>query len=88
MKSILAIITMTAICLGCKKANLDTRILQSGTKCTIYAGVFNLGDKQPAQPVVVNSVYNPGDNGLIMYNVTDSNGVAWVIPDNDLNVVK
>jgi len=88
MKSILLIIIVMAAFLGCKKTDLDTRILQPGTKCTIYAGVFNPGDKQPAQPVVVNSLYNPGDNGLLLYNVTDSNGVVWVIPDNDLNVVK
>jgi len=74
--------------LGCKKSNVDLRILEPGTKCTIYAGTFAAGDKQPAQPVVVNSVSNPGDTGLIMYNVTDSNGVAWVIPDNDLVPVK
>lgn len=88
MKTILAITIMMTALLGCKKSNLDTRILQPGTKCTIYAGVFNPGDKQPAQPVVVGSLYNPGDNGMLVYNVMDSNGVAWVIPDNDLNPIK
>jgi hypothetical protein len=88
MKSILVIIIMTAAFMGCKKSSIDVRILQPGTKCTIYAGVFNPGDKQPVQPVVVNSVYNPGDNSLIMYNVTDSNGVVWVLPDNDLKPIK
>jgi hypothetical protein len=88
MKSILAITIMMVAFLGCKKSNLDTRILQPGTKCTIYAGVFNPGDKQPAQPVVVNSLYNPGDNGLLVYTVTDSNGIVWEIPDNDLNPIK
>lgn len=74
--------------MGCKKSNLDMRILQPGTKCNIYAGTFNPGDKQPAQPVVVNSIYNPGDTGLLVYNVTDNNGVAWIIPDNDLEPIK
>ncbi len=84
------ILTLLLIALfSCKKNNaLDTRVLQVGTKCNIYSGVFQPGDTQPAQPVTVTGIYRTASSGLIYYNVTDTNGVVWQIPDNDLQVVK
>jgi hypothetical protein len=83
MKFILTIILLSL--LSCKKENLDARIIATGTKCTIKTGVFSTGDKQPAQPVVIDGVYSQPNNALV-YNVTDSQGVAWEIPDADLIV--
>ena len=74
---------------ACTKDNgLNTRELQAGTKCTIYAGVFAPGDYQPAEPVTVTGVYRGASSGLIYYKVTDANGVEWDIPDSDLQVMK
>src|SRR3569833_3104341 len=67
---------------GCQKDSLATRVLQPGTKCNIYDGVFAPGDIQPAQPVTVVSVYRTAASGLIYYNVTDNNGEIWQMPDN------
>jgi len=85
MRFILAIILVSL--LSCQKSNLDLRVLPAGTKCTIKAGVFNTGDKQPDQPVIVNGVFSQ-NSAIIFYNVTDTQGVAWQLPDNDLIVVK
>jgi|GEM_PF-1777090 len=74
--------------IGCTKDNLATRVLQPGTKCNIYSGVFVTGDMQPAQPVVVVSIYRTASSGLIYYNVNDVNGITWQIPDNDLQVIQ
>lgn len=71
-----------------KNSALYTRVLQPGTKCNIYSGVFQPGDFAPAQPVTVTGIYRAASSGLIYYSVTDTNGVVWQIPDNDLQVVK
>jgi hypothetical protein len=86
MKFILAIILVSL--LSCKKENLDLRVIAPGTKCTIKSGVFNTGDKQPAQPVIVDGVFNQSNNTIIFYNVTDTQGVVWEIPDGDLVIEK
>jgi hypothetical protein len=84
------ILTLLLIALfSCKKdGGLDVRVLQPGTKCNIYSGVFAPGDLQPAVPVTVTSIFRKASSGLIYYNVTDTNGVVWQIPDNDLQVLK
>ena len=85
MKFILAIALLSL--LSCKKDNLALRVIAPGTKCTIKAGVFGTGDKQPAQPVVVDGVFSQ-NNALIFYSVTDTQGVDWQIPDSDLVVAQ
>jgi hypothetical protein len=73
---------------GCTKDTLDTRLLQPGTKCVIYAGVFAPKDTQPALPVTVVDMYRTASTGLIYYDVKDANGVIWQLPDNDLQVMQ
>lgn len=78
-----------AVAVSCKKDDaINTRVLAVGTKCGIVSGVFNLGDVQPAVPVTIVSISRPATSGLILYNVSDANGVIWEIPDNDLQVMK
>jgi hypothetical protein len=86
----IVILTLFLITLfSCKKdTSLDTRILQPGTKCNIYSGVFQAGDFQPAQPVTVTGIYRTVGSSMIYYSVTDANGVVWVFPDNDLQVLQ
>jgi len=86
MKFIFAIALLSL--LSCKKDNLDLRVIAPGTKCTIKAGVFSTGDKQPAQPVIVDGVYGQPNNALLFYSVTDAQGAVWEIPDSDLVVSK
>jgi len=85
MKYIFAIILVSL--LSCQKSNLNLRILAPGTTCTIKAGVFASTDKQPAQPVIVGTVFSQ-NNAIIFYNVTDTQGVVWQLPDSDLVVMK
>ena len=84
------ILTLLLIALfSCKKdSSLNLRVLQPGTKVSVVSNVFGEGDKQPAEPMTITSIFRGASSGLIFYNVTDANGVVWQLPDNDLQVVK
>jgi hypothetical protein len=88
IKIILVLLLISLFSCNKQQDALDKRVLQPGTKCNIYAGVFAAGDPQPVAPVTVTSVYRTANSGMIYYNVTDANGVVWQLPDNDLQVMQ
>jgi len=84
-KIILAVVLLSLV--SCTKSNDNLAKLPPGTKCSIVSGVFGNEPFQPSPPLIIDDIYQD-DGGLTIYDATDSNGVVWQIPGNDLVVIK
>ncbi len=84
-KLILAVIFLSL--LSCTKDNLGPGTLAVGTKCNLVQGIFSSGDFQPTPPLIINGIFQD-DGGLTIYNATDTKGIVWQIPSNDLVIIK
>ena len=87
MKKLILSIVLLSL-LSCTKSNVNPGIIPNGTKCNIVSGVFTTGAYQPSQPVTITDIYKGDTASVIYYDVTDSKGVVWQIPGNDLVVIK
>ena len=74
--------------LGCTKSIVNPSIIPNGTKCDIRSGVFSSGAYQPSPPVIVTDIYQQGKSSTTYYDVTDTKGIVWQIPGDDLVVIK
>lgn len=86
MKKIILSVILLSL-LGCTKSNSNLAMLAPGTKCTLVSGIFSSKDYQPTPPLVIDDIFQD-DGGLTIYDATDSKGIVWQIPGNDLVVIK
>jgi len=79
--SVLALLSIAA----CKKSSSDLRRIPNGTKVKMDSNVKLPGS---AAPFVVDSVYLQSNYDMNFYYCTDAGSKQWIIPDDDLIIVK
>lgn len=70
---------------GCKKSSSDMRRIPNGTKVKMDSNVKLPGSNAP---FVVDSLYLQSDYDMNFYYCTDAKTKQWIIPDDDLIIIK
>jgi hypothetical protein len=70
---------------GCKKSSSDLRRIPNGTKVKMSSDVKLPGS---TAPFIVDSLYLQSNYDMNFYYCTDNGKKQWVIPDDDLIIVK
>ncbi|MDP9076895.1 MAG: hypothetical protein M3O71_05690 [Bacteroidota bacterium] len=70
---------------ACKKSSSDLRLLPPGTKVKMDSNVKLPGS---TNPFTVDSVYVQSNYDMNFYYCTDAGNKQWIIPDDDLIVIK
>ncbi|MDB5005631.1 MAG: hypothetical protein JWP45_24 [Mucilaginibacter sp.] len=78
------IFSLFFIC-ACKKSTSDLRLLPIGTKVKMDSNVKLAGS---TNPFTVDSLYIQSNYNMNFYYCTDANSKQWIIPDDDLIIIK
>jgi hypothetical protein len=70
---------------GCKKSSTDLRRIPNGTKVKMDSNVKLPGS---SAPFTVDSLYLQSSYDMNFYYCTDAGSKQWIIPDDDLIIIK